>query len=90
VFRQYPHLGKILPAMGYGQRQLEELRGAINCVLCDAVISATPTDLSRIIECNKPIIRVDYELKELGRPSLREILKKFITSHGLKKRRQTN
>ncbi|MFQ5862402.1 MAG: cyclic 2,3-diphosphoglycerate synthase [Candidatus Brocadiales bacterium] len=91
VFKQYPHLGKILPAMGYGERQLEELRGAINCVPCDIVISATPTDLSRIIECNKPIVHVDYELKELekpDRPSLREVLKKFITSRGLRKRKQ--
>lgn len=83
VFGQYPHLGKILPAMGYGQKQLEELRRVIDCVECDVVISATPTDLSRIIECNKPIVRVNYELEELGRPNLREILKKFIASRKL-------
>ena len=83
VFKQYPHLGKILPAMGYGQRQLEELRQVIDCVECDVVISATPTDLSRIIECNKPIVRVNYELEELGRPNLSEILEEFIASRKL-------
>ncbi len=83
VFRQYPHLGKILPAMGYGRKQLEELRRVIDCVRCDAVISATPTDLSRIIKCNKPIVRVDYQLEELDRPGLREILRKFVNAHKL-------
>ncbi len=83
VFGQYPHLGKVLPAMGYGEKQLEELRRAIDCVRCDAVISATPTDLSRIIDCNKPIVRVDYKLEELkrpGRPDLKKILKKFAAA----------
>ena len=83
VFKQYPHLGKILPAMGYGQKQLEELRQVIDCVECDVVISATPIDLSRIIECNKPIVRVNYELEELGRPNLSGILKEFIASRKL-------
>jgi predicted GTPase len=69
--------------MGYGEKQLEELRRAIDCVRCDAVISATPTDLSRIIDCNKPIVRVDYKLEELkrpGRPDLKKILKKFAAA----------
>ncbi|MEE9514544.1 MAG: cyclic 2,3-diphosphoglycerate synthase [Candidatus Brocadiales bacterium] len=92
VFRRYPHLGRVLPAMGYGRKQLEELRRVIDCVKCDAVISATPTDLSRIIDCNKPIIRVDYQLEELkkpGRPTLKKILKRFITAHRLKPRKRT-
>ncbi|MCQ4573823.1 MAG: cyclic 2,3-diphosphoglycerate synthase [Candidatus Brocadiales bacterium] len=86
VFRQYPHLSKVLPAMGYGPKQLEELRRVIDCVRCDAVISATPTDLSRIIDCNKPIVRVDYKLEEIkgpGRPGLRKVLKEFLARHGL-------
>jgi len=69
--------------MGYGQKQLEELRQVIDCVECDVVISATPIDLSRIIECNKPIVRVNYELEELGRPNLSGILKEFIASRKL-------
>lgn len=78
TFHKYPHLGKVLPAMGYGEGQLQELNEVIRRARCDAVLSATPTDLCRILSCTKPTIRVRYELKELGRPGLREILKNFV------------
>ncbi|MDO8137147.1 MAG: cyclic 2,3-diphosphoglycerate synthase, partial [Candidatus Brocadiales bacterium] len=77
VFREYPHLGRVLPAMGYGKVQLEELREVIHRARCDVVVSGTPIDLSRVLGGpNKPIVRVRYELKELGRPTLREVLRK--------------
>lgn len=78
TFKEYPHLGKVLPTMGYGDEQLQELNEVIRKAKCDVVISATPTDLCRILMCTKPMVRVRYELKELGRPNLREVLKRFL------------
>ncbi len=80
TFRRYPHLGKVLPAMGYGEEQLNEMNHVIREARCDAVISATPTDLCRILVCTKPTVRVRYELKEVGRPVLRKVLKDFISN----------
>jgi predicted GTPase len=77
TFKKYPHLGRVLPAMGYSSRQLQELDQVINKAKCDVVLSATPTDLRRLLVCNKPLVRVRYELKELGRPNLRDVLKDF-------------
>ena len=79
TFRKYPHLGKVLPTMGYGEGQLQELSHVVQNARCDAVISATPMDLCRILACTKPTLRVRYELKELGRPNLREVLKRFLS-----------
>lgn len=64
VFKEYPHLKKILPAMGYSPEQLAGLEGTIKRAKCDAVVSGTPIDLRRILRVNKPIVRIRYELKE--------------------------
>ncbi|MBL7160274.1 MAG: GTPase [Candidatus Aenigmarchaeota archaeon] len=77
VFKKYPHLGNVLPAMGYSPQQVWELESTINKTPCDAVVSGTPIDLRRIIRAKKPIARIRYELKELGKPRLETILKKF-------------
>ena len=77
VFAKYPHLGKVLPAMGYGKQQIKELESAINKIPCDAVISGTPIDLRRVVKVSKPIVRIRYELKVLGKPSLEALLKRF-------------
>lgn len=66
TFKKYPHLGKILPAMGYGKPQIRELEKIINKVPCDTVISGTPIDLRRILRTKKPVVRIRYELKEIG------------------------
>ena len=63
VYKKYPHLGKILPAMGYSARQMKELEDTINRAKCDAVIEATPSDLSRLLKINKPVCEVHYSLK---------------------------
>ena len=77
TFAKYRHLEKVLPAMGYGEKQIEELGETINAVDCDLVISATPIDLRRLIKPNKKLIHVSYELDEQGSPNLKEVLSKF-------------
>ena len=68
----------ILPAMGYGEDQMKDLQQTINASDCDAVIIATPIDLTRIIKINKPVVRVGYDLQEIGKPDLPEVLKSFV------------
>lgn len=77
IFIKYPHLDKVLPAMGYGKTQIEELAQTINKISCDLVISATPVDLSRLVRTNKRMLSVTYELEEVGSPNLEEVLRKF-------------
>jgi predicted GTPase len=77
TFQKYPHLDKVLPAMGYGKTQTEELAQTINKTNCDLVISATPIDLNRLIKTNKRLLSVTYELEEVGSPNLKEVLEKF-------------
>ena len=77
TFQKFPHLDKVLPAMGYGREQMAELAQTIDKVDCDLVISATPIDLGRLIKTNKKILRVTYELEEIGSPDLKEVLREF-------------
>jgi len=74
TYEKYPNTGTILPAMGYGDEMMRDLEETINKADVDLVISATPIDLTRIIEINKPIQRVRYELQEIGEPTLKSIL----------------
>lgn len=77
TFQKFPHLDKVLPAMGYGREQMAELAQTIDKVDCDLVIGATPIDLGRLIKTNKKILRVTYELEEIGSPDLKEVLREF-------------
>jgi predicted GTPase len=74
IFARYPHIGPLLPAMGYGQVQMAELAETINNTPCDLVIVATPVDLRNLLEINRPTQRVRYELQVIGQPTLQEIL----------------
>lgn len=74
TFRMYPHIGPLLPAMGYGEDQIRELEATINATPCDLVLAATPIDLRRVLKVRYPVDRVRYELQVLGRPTLEEIL----------------
>ncbi|MBL7067029.1 MAG: GTPase [Candidatus Marinimicrobia bacterium] len=85
TFRIYPNIGKLLPAMGYGDQQIKDLEATIENTDCDSVIIGTPIDLNRIIKINKPNTRVYYDLQEIGSPNLREILDDFIQKHQLVK-----
>ena len=79
VFEKYPHLKSVLPAMGYDSKQIQELEQTINAVPCDTVLVGTPIDLRRFLNLNKPSAKASYELKEIGTPTLEEILKKFLS-----------
>jgi len=77
TFEKYGHLDNVLPAMGYGEKQTKELARTIEAIACDLVISATPIDITRVIKVSKPILRVGYELEEIGSPALKDVLRKF-------------
>jgi predicted GTPase len=77
TFQKYSHLNKVLPAMGYGQKQTDELAQTIDKADCDLVVSGTPIDLGRLIKTNKRILRVSYDLEEIGSPDLKEVLREF-------------
>jgi len=74
TYRQYPDIGRLLPAMGYGDKQVADLKGTINAAPCDLVLIATPIDLRRLIDIRHPTQRVRYELQEIGRPTIVEVL----------------
>jgi predicted GTPase len=75
VLKKFPHIGRLLPAMGYHEQQLKDLEDTINKVDCDLVLLGTPTNLGKIIKMNKPSMRVFYELADHGEPTLSELIK---------------
>jgi predicted GTPase len=74
VFEKYPHMGTLLPAMGYSEQQREDLSQTINSSDADVVLIATPIDLRKVCDIQKPAVRASYELEEVSSPSLRELL----------------
>jgi predicted GTPase len=74
TFRKYPGIGTLLPAVGYGEKQMNELKQTIEKVDCDLVLIATPIDLRRAIHFERPALRVTYELQEIGKPDLDDAL----------------
>jgi predicted GTPase len=78
TFDKYEDIGVLLPAMGYSGQQIKDLEATINAVECDAVIIGTPIDLRRIVNIDKPCTRVTYELDEIGRPDMEDIMGAFI------------
>ncbi len=83
TFEIYPKIGKLLPAMGYGEEQRKDLETTINNTECDAVIIGTPIDLNRIIDIKKPNTRVYYDLQEIGEPTLEGVLGDFCKKNNL-------
>lgn len=78
TFEIYPEIGTLLPAMGYGEQQMKDLEATINNTDCDVVVIGTPINLARFIKINKPHTRVYYELAEIGRPNIKDILSEFV------------
>jgi predicted GTPase len=78
VYRKYPTIGRVLPAMGYGKQQMQELRETINRTDADLVLIGTPIDLGRLIKINKPSLRVSYDLQEIGVPTLETVLRRHF------------
>jgi predicted GTPase len=80
TFEKYPHVKgkKFLPAMGYSDKQIADLKATIDKTPCDIVLAGTPIDLNRVLNVNKPIVRVFYSLEEISKPDLSDVLKKFF------------
>lgn len=79
IYKRHPHIWKVLPAIGYGKAQMEDLEKTINRVPCDTVLIGTPIDLGKYITVNKLYTRVTYDIKEIGKPSLEGIISEFIS-----------
>lgn len=85
TFERFPHLAEAIPAMGYSPEQIRDLEETINSVPCDAVLVATPVDLSRVIKIDRPVVRVRYDIAEMETHGVKEAIRDFI---GLIKGRQ--
>jgi predicted GTPase len=80
TFDNYPNVGAVLPAMGYGASQIRDLEATIARVPCDVVVIGTPIDLARLIIIAQPTVRVRYELQEIGKPDLADIVGAFVAT----------
>jgi predicted GTPase len=80
VYTHYPHIGRVLPAMGYSEAQIRDLAATIDNTAADLVLFSTPIHLCRLITCNKPTVRVCYEYQDYGEPTLQEVLKERMAS----------
>ncbi|MCU0556859.1 MAG: cyclic 2,3-diphosphoglycerate synthase [Desulfobacterales bacterium] len=78
AFRTYPHIGTLLPAMGYGERQVHDLEATINRTPCDLVVSATPVDLTRLMTIEKPVVHIRYEYQDHDAVTLKKALQKRL------------
>jgi len=77
TYNRYPKIGRLLPAMGYGEQQIRDLQATVNRVDCDGIVIGTPINLGRLLSFNVPSTRVHYELQEIGTPTLAEIMPGF-------------
>jgi predicted GTPase len=82
AFKEYPHIGRVLPALGYSQSQLDDLKATINGSQADVVVSGTPSDLARLIAIDKPVVRARYEFAEVDSPRLDQRLATFLQERG--------
>ena len=78
TFKKYPHIGAVLPAMGYGDEQLIELGEIIRSVDCDVVVLGTPMDLGRLLDLGHPTLRTSYHYAPVGTPSLENVLAPYL------------
>jgi len=78
TYEKYPHMGTLLPAMGYGEQNIKDLQDTIDNTPCDSVVIATPIDLQRVVNIKKPCTRVTYDLEVISTPTVKDLLKGFI------------
>lgn len=78
AYIKYPQIGDLIPALGYGKKQIKELEATINNTPADAIVMATPVDLRKFTKLNKPAAKIDYELEERFGPALDVVLKKYL------------
>ncbi len=79
TFAKYPHLTDVLPAMGYSERQVNELQTTINAVPCDLVLVGTPFDLGRLFRTTRPMVRITYNLDAGATLALDQLLDRFLS-----------
>jgi predicted GTPase len=89
TFKTYPNIGTLLPAMGYGEKQMKDLEKTIAKVPCDAVVVGTPIDLPRFCTIKQPVVKVGYELQEIGKPTLEDVLNDFVKKFKLSPKKAT-
>lgn len=75
TYREHPHIGPVLPAVGYGAAMVAELEATVNAVPADTVLVGTPIDLGRVLRVNKRVVRVRYEFRDVNRPTLEAIIR---------------
>jgi len=80
TFKKYPHIDRVIPAMGYSPRQISDLEATINAIDCDLVLFATPIDLPKLVSINKPTMRVRYEYEDHDDPTLEAVLVKRLSA----------
>lgn len=90
AFARYPHLERVMPAMGYGEEQVRELEETIRRTPAEAVVIGTPVDLRRLLRLDRPAVRVTYELEERTRPGLREVVDAWLARGGRAPARATS
>ena len=78
AYTKYPQIGNLIPALGYGKKQIRELESSINNTPADSIVMATPVDLRKFTKLNKPAAKIDYDLEERFGPGLQAILKKYL------------
>jgi predicted GTPase len=78
TFERYPHIGALVPAMGYGDDMVADLEATVNATPADVVVAGTPIDLGRVIKANKPIVRVRYDLKVVSEPTLEDVIRERL------------
>ncbi|MEJ2089113.1 MAG: GTPase, partial [Gammaproteobacteria bacterium] len=83
VYARYPHIGPVLPAMGYGSEELAELRATIEAARPDAVVAGTPIDLARALHTGVPVVRAHYRYQDAGDPGLLHFIDGFLDARGL-------
>jgi predicted GTPase len=83
IFARYPHIGRVLPAVGYGAAQLAALRETINAAAAEVVVAATPIDLAALLALDKPVVRARYDFADAGEPTLGAVVEAFLTARAL-------
>ena len=81
VFEEFPQITEIVPAMGYTDKQIEDLENTLKNVKCDIILNGSPIDLSKLVNVNKPIIKVTYDIEAIGAPSIESVLDEFVSEH---------
>ena len=83
VYRRYPHIGPVLPAVGYGAAQRRDLERTINRSDAEVVVAATPIDLAALLQIDKPVVRARYDYADADEPTLSKFIDDFLDRAGL-------